>query len=96
MTRQKFVARFEADAGVHLIGTQVERVIALAKLHTGSLLIEDIEVCREQGMGFASWLDAAEKSFPAAKHYDSGDLFESNIMQRLRELKKQKRRNDEG
>lgn len=96
MTRREFVARFEKNTGVHLIGNQSERVIALARQHTGGLLIEDLQVCREQGVGFAFWLDAAEKSFPVAKHYDSGDLFEVNIMQRLEELKNQKRRNDEG
>ena len=96
MKRREFIERFEKAANVRLIGDQSERIIALAKEHKGSLIIEDIEVCRGEGMGFAQWLQTAETDFPVAKHYNSDDLFEGNIMQRLEELKNQKRRNDEG
>lgn len=94
MKRSEFIERFEQAANVRLIGDQSERVIALAIRHTGSLLIDDIEVCRGEGMGFAQWLQTAETDFPVAAtilHEGDGDLFHSSIIRRLNELDQEKR-----
>ena len=95
MTRREFIERFESAANVQLIGDQAERIIALAREHTGSLIIEDIEVCRGEGMGFAQWLQTAETDFPVAAtilHEGDSDLFHSSIMRRLNELDREKRK----
>ena len=95
MKRSEYIGRFEAAAHVQLIGNQSDRVIALAQEHTGSLLIEDIEVCRGEGVGFAQWLKTAETEFPVAAtilREADGDLFYSHIIQRLNELNKEKRK----
>ena len=93
MKRSEFIERFEKSANVQLIGDQSERIIALARQHTGCLLIEDIEVCRGEGMGFAQWLQTAETDFPvAATILHEGDLFHSSIIRRLNELDNEKKR----
>ena len=94
MKRREFIERFEQAANVQLIGDQSERVIALAREHTGSFLIEDIEVCRGEGVGFAQWLQTAETDFPVSAtilYEGDGDLFHSSIIQRLNELDREKR-----
>ena len=95
MKRSEFIERFEKSANVRLIGDQSKRIIALARQHRGSLIIEDIEVCRGEGMGFAQWLQTVETDFPVAAtilHEGDGDLFYSSIIRRLNELDNEKKR----